>query len=107
MTEATYEKRDAKGGFVLLLLVIGLVLLIITIIGFNEFFIYEKEKLIHKVDLSAESVLLRKINVRQTEKLNSFALLDSAKGIARIPIEDAMKLMVEKKFLEKSLRDDD
>jgi hypothetical protein len=107
MTEATYEKRDAKGGFVLLLLAIGLVLLVITIVGFNEYFIFEKEKLIHEVDLSAESVLLREVRVRQAEKLNSFVLLDSAKGIAQIPIDAAMKLMVEKSYLEKKSMADD
>ncbi len=100
MTEATYEKRDAKGGFVLLLLAIGVVLLIITIIAFNEYFIYEKEKLIHEVDHGAESILLREVRVRQAEKLNSFTLLDSVKRITQIPIETAMKLMAEKQFIE-------
>ena len=107
MTEATYEKRDAKGGMVMLLIALGVVLLIITIIGFNEYFIYEKEKLIHEVDLGSESVILREVRVRQAEKLNSFVLLDSAKGIAQIPIETAMKLMVEKSYLEKKSSSDE
>ena len=100
MTEEFYEKRDAKGGRVLFYTIIGMVILIIIIVMSNEFFIYEKEKLIHKIDLSEKSILLREVRARQTEKLNSFVLLDSAKGIAKIPIETAMQLMVDKYYLE-------
>ena len=107
MAEATYEKRDAKGGFILFLTIIGLVLLIITIVGFNEFFIKEKEKLLYEIDHSVKTILLREVQMRQTEKLNSFVLLDSAKGIAQIPIATAMKLMAEKHYLEQTSKGDD
>ena len=101
MNNPEYEKRDTNGGIVLLISVVSVILLTVILVFLNEAFIFQKEKLYKKVALSPESIILREVNVKQAEQLNSFSIVDSAKGLARIPIDAAIKIMADKSFADR------
>ncbi len=61
---------------------------ILKIMGYKEDIIYESQ-------LKPESTDLKKIQVEESEILSTYQLLDPVKGVYRIPIEQAMKLLAE------------
>ncbi len=93
-----YEKRDIS---VAKTLVVGM-FVIILIVGFlvvlNEYFIAVTEEVKQEQVLTPQSVTIREQLARDAELLNSYAVVDSAKGVYRIPIERAMKLQADEAF---------
>jgi hypothetical protein len=45
------------------------------------------------------------LRVREEEVLNSYAVVDSTKGVFRIPVEHAMKLMADEAFQDKAMNE--
>ena len=95
---AGYEKRDIS---VPRTLAVGM-LVILLIVGFlvvlNDYFISVTEEIKQEQVLAPQSATIREQLARDTELLNSYAVVDSSAGVYRIPIERAMKLMADEAF---------
>lgn len=96
-----YERQDANPWILGGALALGLVILGIILAIINDYFILEKEKLINEVAMKPESSLLRDVQAHAENLLTTYAVIDSAKGIYRIPIERAMKLQADEAFVSK------
>lgn len=99
--ESGYKEKDVnlKGVF----LVAGgvVVSLVIIVILLNEFFMTSKEELIYQEVLAPESVALRELRAHEEEILGSYGVIDKDKGIYRLPIERAMKLMADEAYRQR------
>jgi len=98
-SEVDYERSDAKPLLLGISFAVGLILLAFALIGVNDLFIAVKEKMIYEAALKPESFLLKDVRSREEAILNSYAVVDSAKGAYRIPIDRAMKLMAEDAYV--------
>ena len=88
-----HEKRDVSSTRVMLYGILGLLALVIVIVFIVDYFTAVKEEIVEEMVLRPESVALRELQARETEQLTSYALLDEANGIYRIPIERAIRLI--------------
>ena len=93
-----YEKQDVNLLKIALFGILGIIILIIVVILLVNYFTLIQEQVIYQEVLRPESSALRDLRVRETEELNSFAVLDSAKGLYRIPVERAMALLADEAF---------
>lgn len=96
--ESSYEKKDVNAGKILIFVALTAVFLTVTIAFLNNYFTAATEEQIYDAVLKPESAALRELRAREDETLNSYKILDSAKGICQIPIERAMKLMADEAF---------
>jgi hypothetical protein len=93
-----YERSDANPWLLGGALAVGMVLLGIALVLLNEFFIISKEKLIYERELKPQSTVLREVRAREEQILTTYGVVDSTKGLYRIPIDQAMKLMAEESY---------
>jgi hypothetical protein len=93
-----YEKRDVNALKVAAFGITATLVLILVIVLLMNYFTLLREKVVYDEVLRPESVPLRELRVRETEELNSYAVIDAAKGVYRIPIERAMELMANENF---------
>jgi hypothetical protein len=100
-----YETRDVNVGKVIAYGVGAIIVLVILIVFALDFFASTREEIIYEAVLKPESALLRDLRARETEELNSYGVLDAQKGIYRIPIDRAMKLMAEEAFRAKPAKE--
>ena len=100
-TNPGYEKSDVSVNKIVLWGVIGVTLLIVFVVFIMDFFVATREQLIYERQLRPESVALRELNARETETLSTYKMIDSTRGIYRIPIERAMQLMADEAYLER------
>ena len=98
--EAGYETKDVNVRAMILVGAIVIVVVIVSIIVLNEYFVSVKEQLVYDTVLRPESVTLRDLRATEDEVLNSYKLVDSTAGTYRIPIDRAMELMAEEAFLK-------
>jgi len=99
---AGYEKRDVKARGIVIGLVAGVLIVSAAIIGLTQLYIMTREEIVQENVLSKPDPRLRELNAEETRILNSYAIVDSAKGVVRIPIERAMEVMVEEAHRERS-----
>lgn len=97
-----YEKRDTNVRGIVWVTLISAVIIVLSVIMVNELFIATKEEIVEEVVLKPESVPLRELRARETSILESYDVIDAPKGIYRIPIERAMKLMAERAYERES-----
>ena len=95
-----YEKLDINVRFIIGIAVVTIFVLIIIVVILNDYFIAEKEQMVYELQLKPESTELRSIRAFETETLTEYKILDEEKGIYRIPIERAMKLIVDENFAQ-------
>jgi hypothetical protein len=93
-----YEKLDINVSFIIGIALVTIVILIVILVILNDYFIAEKEQMVYDFHLKPESTELRVIKALETEMLNEYKILDAKNGVYRIPIERAMKLIVEENF---------
>jgi hypothetical protein len=93
-----YEKRDANLKWIVGTAIVGVVIVVAVAIFLNEYFIFSKDKLVYETVLSPESKALRDLRAREDELLNSYGVIDREKGIYRIPIDRAMKVLADEAF---------
>ena len=93
-----YEARDANVGRIVIIGIAFVVLLAVSLFLVDQYFIITKEKDIQEIVLKPQSVTLREVRSREDEILNSYKLIDAAKGIYQIPIGRAMELMAQKAY---------
>ena len=91
---AGYEKRDVNIFMVIGLSVLLITLLIIILVLLTDYFVESKEQMIYEAQLQPDSVDLKSLLASEQEELTSFKILDTERGIYRIPIDRAMELLV-------------
>ena len=97
-TDGGYEKRDVNILKVSLYGVAGVIVLVVLIVLMFDFFTSSREKLVYESVLKPESITLRELRARETQELESYGVIDAAKGIYRIPIKRAMELMASEAY---------
>ena len=95
-----YERSDAKPWFLGILLTVCVLLIGLMLVGLNEAFILSREKMYSDVALKPESEVLRDVKAHAEQLLTTYGVVDSAKGIYRIPIERAMKLAEDEAYAQ-------
>jgi hypothetical protein len=93
-----YEKRDANVVKIVLYGLGGTILLVVLLVFMIDYFVATREEMVYTAVLKPESVMLRELRVREQVELNSYALIDSAREIYRIPIDRAMELLAEEAY---------
>ena len=91
---AGYEKRDVNISMVIGLSVLSVVLLIIILVFLIDYFVESKEQMIYEAQLKPESADLNSLLVAEEEELTSYKVLDTERGVYRIPVDRAMELLV-------------
>lgn len=93
-----YEKKDANVRRIVITMVASVVILTLVIVGLNQLFVATKEEVRYENVLSQGNPRLQELHARETRELTTYAWVDSSRGIVRIPIERAMKLMVDEAY---------
>lgn len=99
--KAGYEKKDANLKGVLIVTLLSILFVVLAIVALQNFFVATEEQIVNQVVLQPESAALRELRARETDQLSSYAVLDSARGIYRIPIDRAMKLLADEDYDKK------
>ncbi|MFN3821369.1 MAG: hypothetical protein ACK4OO_03465 [bacterium] len=89
-----YEPLDAKPKRLLAIVAISAIVLVFIVVAINEFFILSKEKIYYEQVLKTENPELIRLRMKEEEILSTYGIVDSSKQIFRIPIEEAMKLLI-------------
>ena len=97
-----YEKKDTSARSILIVAVISVVIVVISVILMNELFVATREELVDEMVLRPESAALRDLRAREAATLYSYDVVDSTRGIYRISIDRAMKLMAEEAYAQQA-----
>ena len=89
--QAGYETRDVNLRKIATLAALMTLALILSVIFVWQYFVGERDAMYQDVVLSQPSAELRELRAREAEELDTYKLLDSAKGQYRIPIDRAME----------------
>ncbi len=100
-SDNNYERLDANPWMLGGALAIGMIVLGVTLVLLNDYFILEKEKMIDEVSMRPESSVLRDVQAHADEILTSYGVVDTAAGYYRIPLERAMKLQADEAYAGK------
>ena len=92
------EREDVSALKVALIGFASMVLLVVVVIVANQFFILSSESLFYETVLKPEEKALRELRSREDRLLNSYQMIDPEKGIYRVPISQAMRLMTEEAY---------
>jgi len=93
-----YEKSDVNVKKILVPTIISGLIIIMCLIGLDQYFLISKESMYHKQVLEPESLELKDLQQKETQVLTNYKVIDKTKGVYQIPIQRAMELEV----LEKS-----
>lgn len=96
-----YEKTDINANKVIMSFVLGIIVTVIIVIFLLDYFKAVRDDTVYRVVLQPESAVLRDLRARENEELTTYKLLDAEKGIYRIPIERAKKLLAEETYRAK------
>ena len=82
-------------------------MLVVTLMWLRSYFEVVRNRTVHRAVLSVENPKLKELRVREEEQLNSYGWVDEERGLVRIPVEQAMDLLVQEARLraEKILKD--
>jgi hypothetical protein len=100
--DSGYEKQDVNVIKLLAVTAGAVVFVVVVIIVLLQFFVAESEQQIYRAVLAPESAALRDLRAREDQALNSYGVIDTTKGVYRIPIDRAMKLEADEAFLERT-----
>lgn len=93
-----YEKADINANKVILFFVLGVIATAIILIFLLDYFKAVREDTVYKAVLQPGSATLRELRARENEELTTYKIIDADKGIYRIPIERAKKLLAEEAY---------
>jgi hypothetical protein len=91
---AGYEKKDVHVGKVVLYAVLGIIVTVAVVAFVIDYFNRTRERIVFEAVLQPESPALRALQMREAELLGVYGVVDSAAGTYRIPIEQAMEVVV-------------
>ncbi len=92
-TSHGYETRDFNVPLIASAGLVALILFIIAVVVLYQFFIMNKERMIENVVMTPISAPLLELRSHEDSVLNSYSVVDSAKGVYQIPIDQAMKIL--------------
>lgn len=90
-----YEKKDVNIKFVIGISFLSIVAFVIILVLLTDYFISAESEIIYETQLQPESVNLKDLLAEEEEVLTTYKILDAEKGVYRIPIDRAMKLLSE------------
>jgi len=93
-----YETSDINVKKIVWLGVAIIAFLIVSFVVLNSVFIKSKEELVYERVLRPGNPKLQQLREQEHATLTSYGIIDSTKGIYRIPIGRAMKLEAEESF---------
>ena len=96
--DSGYEKSDVNVSKIIAYTILVMVLLGGIIVGVNEYFTYYSRQLEFEIILNKQSAELKELRAKEEKILNGYELLDDSKGIYRIPIERAMKIIADEAY---------
>jgi len=99
--DSGYELSDINVGKIVGLGVGIVVFLIVAFFILNSFFIKAKEDLVYERVLKPGNPKLTELRKQENQVLHSYGVVDSSKGIYRIPIDRAMNLIAEESFQQR------
>ena len=97
-TGAGYDRNEVNVKTLLWVSVAGVLFIVVSAIALNSWFILTKEDVVYTSVLKPESVSLKELRAREDQVLNSYKVLDSAKGIYQIPIDRALKVVADEAY---------
>lgn len=95
-----YEHQDFKAINGIWMSIVFIIFMVLTFVFLNEWFNFTVESEKHDTQMIPQSVLLRDVRAREQEILTTYAVIDSTKGIYRVPITKAMEMMVDSAFAQ-------
>ncbi len=96
-----YERLDANPWMLGGALALGMIVFGVILVLVNDYFIFEKEKLIDEVAMKPESSVLRDVRAHADGILTTYGIVDTTTGTYRIPIERAMTLQADEAYAGK------
>lgn len=93
-----YDRSEINTRSLLIWAVVCVVFVIVSVIFVVQYFSAVREETVYNQVLKPESVPLRELRAHEEQVLNSYKLLDPARGIYQIPIDRAMKLMADEAY---------
>ena len=90
---AGYEKRDVNIFMVIGLSVFLVAVLVVLLVFLMDYFVETKEQMVYEAQLQPESVDLKILQAAEEKELTSYEVLDTEKGVYRIPVDRAMELL--------------
>ena len=90
-----YEKRDTNIRAIVLTGIVSIVVIVIIVIALNSFFVTTRENVYQQQVLQPVSRDLIELTRVEDSVLTTFEMLDPTRRTYRVPIEYAMKLLVE------------
>ena len=97
-----YEKADINVNKVILFFVLGVIAIVIILVFLLDYFKTVRNDTIYDEVLKPQSTTLRELHARENEGLTTYKLLDADKGIYRIQIERAKKLLADEAYRERN-----
>ncbi len=91
-SSAGYEKRDVNVPMVGLIALAVIVILIVLSVAVEQYFVVSRERDYYEMVLKPENPQLIELRSAEEQRLHSYQLVDTVKGIWRIPIDSAVKL---------------
>ena len=89
-----YEKRDINVRTTALIGILSVVLLAVSFVALDNYFTYVKEAEYREMVLEVENRQLIELRLREDSLLTTYELVDTADSRYRIPIEQAMEMLV-------------
>jgi len=90
-------KEDVNAPFIITTAIISAIMLVVVIIGTHAWFLYEEGKEFDiKWDTSPNTTLVM-LNESQIDNLDTVKWVDDSKTLASVPIDQAMKMVIETK----------
>ena len=88
-----YEKKDVSTTKIILWTVGIVALIVVFVVGLNEYFVYVTEDVISEQVLSQEKVTLSELRAHEDSVLTSYGWSDSTQTSYRIPLDSAIKIV--------------
>jgi len=90
-----YEKKDVNVRFVIGISLVFIIVFVFILVLLSDYFIATKSEITYETQLQPVSVTLKEILTEEEEILTTYKILDAEKGVYRIPIDQAIKLLSE------------
>ena len=89
-----YEKRDINVRVTALIGILTVVALAVSFVALDNYFTYVKETEYREMVLEVENRQLIELRLREDSLLTTYELVDTADSRYRIPIEQAIEMLV-------------
>jgi hypothetical protein len=91
----SYDHSEPRYSLIAILGGLTVLLLILVAIGIQGYYQRTEETVVYRTVLSRDNIQLQELRNRERWELTHYGYEDKAKGVVRIPIDQAMKLSVQ------------